>query len=202
MGSLQPSRHFLNCVVRAHVHERAFRRGQQCRENWCSIPPSVLENFRMRGRQTGNLKMVGRSNSTNAGTLAAAAWLSSLGLNPPPGTLRWHAEISLDVREGPAPAEFDEARDSRFHLDIYSEEWGFFFCHAGRVSWIRITDIPFVHGRDDHHLLTQTPALPDVGKLLRSLETKHEIKFRRAQALIRTNVVAAEPMIRRWLLTL
>ena len=68
--------------------------------------------------------MVGRQ-STNAGTLAASAWLSALGLNPPPGTLRWHAEISLDVRPGPAPAEFDEARDTRFHVDIYSEEWGF-----------------------------------------------------------------------------
>lgn len=156
----------------------------------------------MRGRNTGNVVLVGRSQNTNAGTLAAAAWLSSLGLNPPPGTLRWHAEISLDVRPGPAPAEFDEARDSRFHVDIYSEEWGFFFCHRGQVSWIRITDIPFVHGRDDHRLLMQTPALPDVGKLLRSLEQKHDIHFNRAHALIRTNVVAAEPMIRRWLQTL
>ena len=162
----------------------------------------MIEKFRMRGRKTGSLVMAGRSQSTNAGIVAASAWLTTLGLNPPPGTLRWHAEISLDVREGPAPIEFDEARDSRFHIDIYSEEWGFFFAHHGQVSWIRITDIPFVHGRDDHHLLMQTPALPDIGKLMRVLETKHDIHFNRAGALIRTNVVAAEPMIRRWLLTL
>jgi hypothetical protein len=140
------------------------------------------------GRRTGPAVSVGRT----PGQLAASAWLTSFGLNPPPGALRWHAEISLDVIDGPARTEYDETRDTRFHIDIYSEEWGFFFCHAGRVSWIRITDIPFVHGRDEYQLLKQTPALPDIGKLMRALET----------ALIRTNIVAAEPMIRRWLQTI
>jgi hypothetical protein len=147
-------------------------------------------------------RLAGRAQSTNAGTLAAAAWLTSLGLNPPPGLLRWHAEISLDVIDGPAHADYDETKDTRFHIDIYSEEWGFFFCNGGRVSWIRITDIPFVHGRDDHQLLLQVPALPDVGRLLRTLEAKNGIRFNRTQALIRTNVVAAEPLIRRWVQTL
>lgn len=148
------------------------------------------------------MHLVGRTQSTNAGTLAANAWLTSLGLNPPPGLLRWNAEISLDIVDGPARAEYDQTKDTRFHIDIYSEEWGYFFCHGGRSSWIRITDIPFVHGRDDHQLLTQTPALPDIGKLMRALEMKHNVRFNRPQALIRTNIVAAEPMIRRWLLTI
>jgi len=155
----------------------------------------------MPNRGTGT-QLAGRVQSTNAGTVAANAWLTSLGLNPPPGLLRWHAEISLDVIDGPARADYDETRDTRFHIDIYSEEWGFFFCHAGRVSWIRVTDIPFVHGRDDHQLLLQVPALPDVGKLLRTLEAKNNIRFNRTQALVRTNVVAAEAQIRRWLQTL
>jgi hypothetical protein len=148
------------------------------------------------------VRLAGRTPSANSGALSAAAWLTSLGLNPPSGTLRWHAEISMDTVDGPARVEYDEHKDTRFHLDIYSEEWGFFFCHAGRVSWIRITDIPFVHGRDDHQLLLQTPALPDIGKLLRSLEEKHHVRFQRQHAIVRTNVVAAEPVIRRWLLTL
>jgi hypothetical protein len=144
-------------------------------------------------------KLAGPSQIANAGAIAAASWLRSLGLNPPPGLLRWHVEISLDVVNRPARVEFDEQRDTRFHIDIYSEEWGFLFCHVGRVSWIRITDIPFVHGRDDHQLLAQTPALDNIGELLRAVEQKHQIYFFREHAMIRTNVVAAEHLIRRWL---
>lgn len=147
-------------------------------------------------------KLAGGGQTSNTGTVAASSWLTSLGLNPPPGTVRWHAEISLDVVNRPARVEFDEHRDTRFHIDIYSQEWGFLFCHAGRVSWIRVTDIPFVHGRDDHHLLEHTPALDNIGELLRAVEKRHEIHFFREHAMIRTNVVAAEPVIRRWLLQL
>jgi hypothetical protein len=106
------------------------------------------------------------------------------------------------VVDGPARVEFDDRVDTRFHIDVYSEEWGFFFCHAGRVSWIRVTDIAFVHGRDDHQLLTQSPTLDSMGDLIRRLETKHDVRFNRQQAIIRTNIPAAEPILRRWLLTL
>lgn len=132
----------------------------------------------------------------------AHVWLKNLGLHPPPGTLRWHAEISLDVVAGPARVEFDERVDTRFHIDVYSEEWGFFFCHAGRVSWIRITDIAFVHGRDDHQLLPQTASLDGIGDLIRRLEHQYDVRFNREQAIIRTNIAAAEPLLRRWLLAL
>lgn len=157
----------------------------------------------MRGRGSApSERLSSRYNTTSAGASAAHSWLESLGLHPPPGALRWHAEISLDVIDGPARAEFDEHVDTRFHIDLYSEEWGFFFCHAGRVSWIRVTDIPFVHGRDDHQLLTQTPSLAAIGELIRRLETKHGVRFNRQHAIIRTNIAAAEPIVRRWLLTL
>jgi hypothetical protein len=140
--------------------------------------------------------------SNSAGASAAHSWITALGLHPPPGALRWHAEISLDVIDGPARADFDERVDTRFHIDVYSEEWGFFFCHAGLTSWIRITDIAFVHGRDEHHLLTETPSLDGIGELMRRLEAKHHVRFNREHAIIRTNIVAAEPLLRRWLLTL
>src|SRR6185312_10788992 len=64
-----------------------------------------------------------------------------------------------------APSEFDETTSSRFHLDIYLEEWGVFFCHAGQSSRIRVTDMAFVHGRDDFQLLGVTPQLKDIGWL-------------------------------------
>src|SRR5438477_6320181 len=134
---------------------------------------------------------------STAGSIAASSWLSARGL-PAVGRLRWHAEISLDVVDGPAPAEFDDKVATRFHIDLYSEEWGFFFCHAGKASWIRVTDVPFVHGRDDYQLIKSAPALEHVGDLIRRLEAEHTIQFRRDQARISTNLSSAETTIRAW----
>ena len=111
-------------------------------------------------------------------------------------------EIALDTRDVPAPPEFDERVDSRFHIDIYSEEWGFLFCHDSKLSRIRVTDIPFVHGRDDFQLLTLTPTLGVIGSFLRALEHDHRVRFRREHALVQTDLIEAEPSIRRWLLSM
>lgn len=146
--------------------------------------------------------MTAASAPRTVGAQGAATWLAARGLTPPPSLERWHVEIALDVVDEPAPAEFDEATATRFHLDIYSEEWGVFFCHAGRASWIRVTDIAFVHGRDQHGLLVITPSLQDVGRLLRLLERQHQVKFQRAHASVRTNLASAEPPIRAWLQSL
>ena len=141
-----------------------------------------------------------RSSHSTAGNLAAAVWLSARGLRAPGRS--WDVEIGFDVHARPALRQFDEKRDSRFQLHIYAEEWGFQFCHAGRASWIRITDIAFVHGADDHHLLSSTPPLKNIATFLRALETKHGLKFNRGQAAIATTIPDAELPIRNWLLTL
>jgi len=137
----------------------------------------------------------------NAGAMAAGSWVNDLGLTVPTGT-RWHIEIQLDVIETRAPSEFDEATATRFHLDIYSEEWGFYFCHAGQCSWIRVTDQAFMHGRDDYQLLGMTPALKDIGQLVRHLEHTFGLRFRRDLALVRTNLSKAEPVLRTWIAAL
>lgn len=138
---------------------------------------------------------------SSVGATAAASWARARGVHTT-GISRWHVEIALDVVDGPAPAEYDEATSTRFHVDIYAEEWGHYFCHGGRSSWIRVTDIAFVHGRDDYQLLTVTPPLPDIGRLLRQLEQRYGVRFRREHALIRTNVASAEHAVRAWLATL
>jgi hypothetical protein len=136
--------------------------------------------------------------TAGAGAVAAAVWLADRGLS---ATLlkRWHVEISLSTADTPASLTFDDRADTRFHIDIYSEEWGFFFCHAGRASWIRVTDIPFVHGRDEFALLVQTPPLDDIGGLLRRIEKHHDLSFKRQLALVRTNIPGSESVIRRWI---
>lgn len=137
----------------------------------------------------------------NAGARAAAEWLADREVGRPT-MRRWHVEISLSPLDAPASLQFDERVDTRFHVDIYAEEWGFFFCHGGHTSWIRVTDIPFIHGRDDFQLLAQAPPLADIGSLLRGLENEHRLLFRRKHALVRTNLAGVEPGIRRWIETL
>jgi hypothetical protein len=134
----------------------------------------------------------------NVGSRAAKRWFDDRGLDAP-NLKRWHAELAMSTLDAPAPAQFDERRDTRFHIDIYAEEWGFFFCHGGKTSWIRVTDIAFVHGRDEFSLLAQTPPLSDLGALVRGLENQHRVAFKRKHATVRTNVAGAEVSIRRWI---
>jgi hypothetical protein len=135
----------------------------------------------------------------HAGALATGAWLAARGLVVPPRT-RWEATIALDVVERPALSTFSEARDTRFHVAISSTEWGFYFCHYGRASWIRVTDVPSVHERDDHALLVRVPPLRALGRLVRSLEDTYCVRFRREHAAIRTTIAGAEPPIWEWVL--
>jgi len=139
----------------------------------------------------------GQRSWSSVGATAAATWLRARRIGSPDPT-RWHVEVALDVANGPARADYDEATATRFHIDIYAEEWGHYFCHGGRSSWIRVTDLAFVHGRDDHQLLTLTPPLPDVGRLVRQLEQRHGVRFMREHALIRTNLPTAERAVRQW----
>jgi hypothetical protein len=139
--------------------------------------------------------------SVMAGALAAATWLQTRCISAPIDR-RWHVELALDVADEPAPLTFDEMTATRLHLDIYAEEWGFYMCHAGRSSWIRVTDIAFVHGRDELQLLDLCPPLKDIGSLVRRFEQTHRVRFRRDLAAVTTNLAVADPTIRSWLQSL
>lgn len=172
------------------------------------ISTEAMSGPRSTARRTGawrpldqRIRAGSSSTWSTAGALAAGQWLRSVGVATP-ATVRWHVEVAFGVLDEPAPVEFDDATASRFHLDIYSEEWGVFFCHGGRSSWIRVTDIAFVHGRDDHALLGVTPSLRAIGSLLRRLEHQYALAFRREHALVRTNLAGAEPAIRAWIASL
>ena len=125
---------------------------------------------------------------TNTGPIATAAWLVERELFPKEP--RWFVEIVLT------------AGDTRLLLELYAEEWGFQFAHDGRTSWIRVTDVPFVHGQDDHKLLHRTPSLRSIGKLVRSIEQQHGLAFTRARAAVRTNIRGGERAVRAWIATL
>ena len=140
-----------------------------------------------------------RALSANTGPIASAAWLVARELYPK--DQKWSVEIVLGTAKTPQQPEPDE-HATQLVIEIFAEEWGFRFYHEGRVSWIRITDVPFVHGRDDHVLLRQTPPLKDIGALVRELEQRYEIRFQRRHAAIRTSIDGSMSDIRTWLETL
>lgn len=145
-------------------------------------------------RDLGSIPGKGRS----AGSLATAAWLAARGLLVPPRTA-WEVSIVLDVEAGgEGAARAAESSDTRFHIALSSTEWGFYFCHNHRASWIRITDSPFVHQRDDFALLFKIPPLRDLGRLVRTLEETYGVRFRRRHAAVRSTIANAEPIIRQW----
>lgn len=85
--------------------------------------------------------------------------------------------------------------DARFVLEIFSEEWGFRFLRGTSASWIRVTDVAFVHGRDDFELLRRTPKLESIGVLVRALEAEHDVRFDRTRALIRSSFDGADRIV-------
>lgn len=139
--------------------------------------------------------------SDTAGALAASTWMRSIG-RPPPAMQRWNVEVLLGIAAKRPSTDYDATTETRFHIAIYSEEWGVFVCHGGRSSWVRVTDVPFVHGRDDFGLLPTLPPLKDVGTLLRRLETLLALRFSREHATIHTNLPAIEHAVRRWVTSL
>jgi hypothetical protein len=122
------------------------------------------------------------------GAAATAAWAQKHGLDTT-RTAHWHVEISIPT----------DVADTLFEINIYPEEWGIVFRRGSRVSSIRVTDIPFVHGHDDHRLLALLPDLEKIDDLLAVLERRYDVAFHRARATIRTNLVRAATNVRPWL---
>jgi hypothetical protein len=122
------------------------------------------------------------------GGKAASAWLSARGLEASPS--RWNVLIALDT---------GDANETRFHLAIDGNEWGYCFVRGSGMSWIRVTTAPIVHERDDFGLLSQTPTLASIGQLIQQLEDRHQIQFDRRNAQLKTNLPGADHKIRLWI---
>ncbi len=123
------------------------------------------------------------------GAAASAAWLEARGLDTT-RTPHWYVEITIE----------SDSPDVRFELNIYPEEWGVVFRRGARVSSIRVTDVAFVHGLDEHGLLSQLLGLDRIGDLLVQLERRFGLTFLRTRATVRTNLVRATAVVRPWLL--
>ncbi|MBX3154930.1 MAG: hypothetical protein KF773_02935 [Deltaproteobacteria bacterium] len=133
----------------------------------------------------------------DSGAAEAAAFAQARGLSTG-GKARWWLDVALDVVDGPAP-DAHAADATRFHLDIYRDEWSVQFLHKGKRSHIRKTsDVTFASGFDDYKLAGELPALDDIGALLRTLEDRHKIAFKREHAATRSNLAGAPAALRAW----
>ena len=153
----------------------------------------MIDRLRNAGRVTATY-----SSDRKAAGLATAGWLSARGLAAPPGS-RWDVAIALDVVDRPARVTFDGKLDTRFHVSISANEWGYFFCHHAQVSWIRVTDNVWVHERDEYQLARVTPPLRDLALFVGKLEATHKIAFQRRYAHVATNLVDSAAAIKRWI---
>jgi hypothetical protein len=135
--------------------------------------------------------------SPTAGVLAVGAWLYDRGIYRPQRT-PWHIEITLANKHLSGSRRFAEAIDTRFQLVIEPDAWGYFFCHAGKVSRIRVTDLVRPELRDDHLLASATPPLRHIGGLVRQLETRCNMTLLRNEAEIATTLAGSEPIVRTW----
>lgn len=122
------------------------------------------------------------------GAAASAKWLEARRLDAK-NVPHWYVEIAIG----------SDIADTGIDVNIYPEEWGFVFRHGARVSSIRVTDIPFIHGRDDFGLLRDTPELEHLGELLAVLERRLDIKFHRVRPTVKANVDRAAAAVGRWL---
>ncbi len=123
------------------------------------------------------------------GARASAAWAAQLGLDVA-DTPHWYVEIALGT----------EPQDAQLDLNIYPEEWGIVFRRGNRVSSIRVTDVAFVHGKDDHGLLSGFPELARFDELLATLERRYDLQFLRTHPTVRSNVRRALAGVRPWLI--
>ena len=131
-----------------------------------------------------------RGLSTNTGPVAASMWLVERGLTT--SDPRWFVELALEAHRA----------DTRLQLEVYAEEWGLQLQHDGRSSWIRVTDVPFVHGRDDHGLIFRMPRLSKIGTFIAELERDLGVRFDRATPRIRSSIPDAYSIIRDWIANL
>lgn len=141
-----------------------------------------------------------RGLSPSSGVLAVGAWLAERGIVPPQSR-SWRIDIALDPMTHTPQRVFAESIDTRFAITILPDEWAYCFCHAGRISRVRIADMPRVDGRDDHQLALATPPLKRIGALVRSVEQRCGVFLQRHQATIETTLAGSEPIIRAWLTT-
>jgi hypothetical protein len=147
---------------------------------------------------TKNLIPAAHDVTPRAPPYPSARWLVARGLHPPvEAGGRWKVTIALDVVD-PRITMAGSAINTRLHILIECFEWSVFFCHGSGSSWIRVTNVPRVHERDDFELLPHITDLRGLGTFIQRLEQRFQLRFRRQHAAIHTNLIDADQKLLLW----
>jgi len=139
-----------------------------------------------------------RSAAINAND-ASAMWLAARRLTLPAHKY-WMVAISLDA-VGPRGSLAGGESTTKLHIVIDSCEWSILFCRGTGSSSIAVVNVPCVRERDDFGLLPYVTELGRIGTIVRLLEQRFRIWFRRPHATIDTNLTDAQQKILLWVLS-
>jgi hypothetical protein len=145
---------------------------------------------------TANINQGIRRDLRNPANNASATWLAARKLSAPART-PWMVMIALEVAH-PRGTPADAKINTRLYIEIDNAEWGILFCRGGGSSRIRVVNTPRVQDHDTFGLLPHVTELRNLGGLVQLLERRFHIQFRRPNATIHTDLVAAHQKILLW----
>jgi hypothetical protein len=96
----------------------------------------------------------------------------------------------------------NEHFDTQLAVQIENAEWAVSFAHGGKRSSVIIKEPAAVAAPDDFQLAGQLPPLKELGTLLRDLEARFGLSWKRASSVIETTIAGSEPVIRAWVASL
>lgn len=137
--------------------------------------------------------------AANNASDASAIWLAARRLTLPAHKY-WMVTIVLDA-VGPRGSLAGSEINTKLHIVIDSCEWGILFCHGSGSSSIGVVNVPCVRDRDDFGLLPYVRELGRIGTIVRLLERRFRIWFRRPHATIDTNLTDAQQKILLWVVS-
>src|SRR5690349_13943191 len=115
---------------------------------------------------------------TTFGEIAARSWLRTCRADDE-RLSHWWVDARLECESDP---------DTLFELRVHAAGWMVMFRHGGRFSAVRVADDVYADPPDDNDLLPHIGALEELSGLLRHLEDRHRIVFRRYPVHVESNL--------------
>jgi hypothetical protein len=123
-----------------------------------------------------------------------AQWLRTLGVKA--SKPAWYVRVYVDVKDAPAMDIYSSDTDTRFHLEVYAAQWRLYFMKPGTEGEV-YADAD--NGVYVNRLNVADPSLSRALDILRELEKRHGVAFRREHARVETNIAGAKEAVRNWL---
>ena len=123
------------------------------------------------------------------------AWVDEVGLDVSARPDTWRVNVILEPGNEAPVGRYASSIDTRVELWVTTGGWQLYLCNAGKEGTYYPAD-----GWTDATLPDlPTPTLATVRELIRTMEKRLGVTFRRDLPLIRTNIPGGTKAITRWL---